>query len=1623
MVTRHYISTVYTAVVLPIISCVYLTIGQYLVHANDKYGIGQPYDVFSLHDALGMSGGGRNTVAFVNSGHTGGDIDSVIHSLSSIVSGAGKTAVTITSQDDLGNVCKGTIRSTSNCFGAVVFSSSPNEGSDGLWNYTLRADGALGLTFDVTEDSNDAQIYVMPFQRAVDEAIANITSPHDSKPLQGTTQALAYTQMTEDQRLAQQRQEYQSSFIDYLSVAFLVSLIGVCYHMPGHIATEREKGLSSLIDAMMPARNALDRQIARMAGHMASFAMVYFPGWLAASIILRSLIWKETNYGVVIVFFLLSGLAMTSMSLLGASFFKKAQLSGVVTAVVWLALGILAQALNNPGTAAVTILSVLFTPCNFVFFIVTIARFESEGQATNLLTTAPGSKAHLPGIVHWILMIVQALVYPVLAATVERWLHGVSTTSRRPGALSSSDDGLVVDTVRVEHATKIYKPSVLRRLFSFVSPPRPEVKAVDDVSLTAKRGQILALLGANGSGKSTTLDAIAGIGNLTSGKISVDTTGGLGVAPQQNVMWDELTVEEHIKIFNELKVPENPSTDEENEDLIDAIGLGPKTFSLSKTLSGGQKRKLQLGMMLTGGSAVCCVDEVSSGIDPLSRRKIWDILLSERSSRTIIMTTHFLDEADLLADNIVILSQGQVQAEGSSAELKDTMGAGYHIRVLDAKYVEDSPQIDGVERKMTSNTITYTAPSSNLAAEVIRSLEASDVRYQFSGPTIEDVFMHVESTMHSAVTAPPHQFGTEKSPNSEQVDSDNDNVKDLALLPGKPIGRFKQIWVLYRKRLTIFKTNWVPYVAALLIFVIAAGITQRLVKGKEAVGCTTAEQSQQTDSNAFTDFFDSALVVAGPASDFTSSTLKTLLGPLVPGSSSLGGGKDSANLKLVNKLSELESFINANYSEVMPGGWWLGGSGSQPLVAYAADNLSIYTSVITQNFLDVMLTNITIATSYSQFDIPVAPDTGDTLQLAVYLGLAACVVPGLFGLYVNKEKRTNVRGLEYSSGARSLALWSSHLLFDFAIILVAMALVTIIYASTSHVWYHVAYLFPVFMLYGLASMLISYLMSMVWSSALATYAATTAFTGIGFAVYLIAYLFIITFSDATAIQQNVLIGHWVISLIFPIGSFIRSLLVGLNAFSSACDGHSLQSDPAAMVAFGGPILYLAVQSILYFCILVYADSGLTAFRSGVAQKSPDSEDAELAEELVRVTAPEHEKDGLRIVHLAKAFGKYTAVDNVSFGVDHGEVFALLGPNGAGKSTVISLIRGDLPPSRNGGDVFVENTSIVKKRAQARSNLGVCPQFDAIDSLTVREHLQFYARLRGITDVDHQVAAVIRAVGLDVYANVMAHTLSGGNKRKLSLGIALTGNPSVILLDEPSSGLDAVAKRVMWRTLETVTAGRSILLTTHSMEEADALASRVGILAKHMLALGTPQQLRDRYGDTLHVHLVSKTAPHSTTAEMEHMRSWVQSTFPNAEIERETYHGQMRFSVTPSEVSEKVGGHGSSSSSAIGQLLIMLEEHKEDIGVAHHSISPTTLNQVFLSIVGQNDIVEEGYERPRPWYTMTLPELIYTSIVKKRQAQRMERRRQKKAAANSQESNHDAVMKDTMERPSDPSSVS
>ena len=1491
----------------------------------------------------------------MNNGFTGGDIEAVINEVGSQAGSFGGELQVLDSETDLLSVCRNSIRGTSNCIAGAVFYSSPSEGPHGLWNYSLRADAALQSKIVTDSTHNDAEIYLLPLQHAIDRAISGLGN---GTTLPGDVDEYPYTSMTKEQRRERIRVRYMGGIIQILAIAFFIGVVGVTYQLTGIIATEREIGMAQLLDCMMPNFRRWQPQMARIIGNHLAFDIIYGPGWIVMAIILAVGVFSKTSTAIVIIFNILAGLSMSSMSVLGAAFFRKAQLSGITSVIVSLLLAIIAQVAHNADTASVAILSLLFPPMNYVYFVILMARWERKNLGTNLIKSAPENTSSLPGIVLWVFLIIHIIAFPIIGAWVERYLYGTASKERKSSVTESAT------AVSLTRFTKSYPPTLVTQAWGTIKrQPAQNVLAVNSLSLDAMRGQIMVLLGANGSGKSTTLDAIAGLNSISSGSIQINYSEkgvGLGLCPQKNVLWDDLTVSEHVRIFNHLK-GKTVATKPENLALLESCDIINKLSAKSKTLSGGQKRKLQLAMMFTGGSSVCCIDEVSSGLDPLSRRKIWDILLAERGRRSFIFTTHFLDEADLLADHIVILSKGSLKASGTAVELKHQLGSGYRIHVYHSEGERQAGIYEDVTHTVYSDQTTYLLPTSADTATFLTRLERDGVtEYQVSGPTIEDVFLKVAEEVRTPNATPENldELGSRDSNEEKAVKDSRVMVQEAKaevpqLLSGRRLSMPQQVLVLFAKRWTVFRRNMLPYLAALLIPIIAAGLVTLFLNNFERAGCSLEASAAQFDVASLSAQIDYQLV-AGPASSITQDAVQRYAETF----GGAGGGLISNATQLVNSvhlvdtLAEFNNYIDSRFANVTPGGFFMGDNSSPATFAWRG-NGDIGFSTITQNALNNFLAGLSITSQYQPFDVPWAEDTGDALQLITYFGLAMSVYPSFFALYPTIERLRNVRGLHYSNGVRSAPLWFAYTLFDFIIVVITSAVATIIFRAVTSVWYHIEYLFVVFFLYGLASTLLSYVISLISRSQLAAFAFAAGGQAVMFLLYFIAFMSILTYSPTDLIDRNLNIAHFTIATVSPVANLTRALFVTLNVFSVTCRDREFASYPGSMTTFGGPILYLILQTFILFGLLLWWDSGSVIKRFRARKKVQQLEDqdtleTEVSNELTRVVSS-GSQDGLRMLNISKSFKKNLAVNNVSFGVPKGEVFALLGPNGAGKSTCISMIRGDLQPSHRGGDILVEDISVIRHRAQARARLGVCPQFDAVDRMSTREHLHFYAKARGVSDPKHNVEAVMQAVGLQQYADRMAEKLSGGNKRKLSLGIALMGNPSVLLLDEPSSGMDAAAKRWMWKTLASVVPGRSLVLTTHSMEEADALASRAGILSSKMLALGTTDYLRRKHGDAYYVHLVHTAAPHSTADDMTRIREWMVERFPEADVEPKVYGGQLRCSL-PIQTSDK---------SSIASLFTALEAEKGRLEISYYSVSRSTLDQVFLNVCKKASVQEEG----------------------------------------------------------------
>lgn len=868
---------------------------------------------------------------------------------------------------------------------------------------------------------------------------------------------------------------------------------------------------------------------------------------------------------------------------------------------------------------------------------------------------------------------------------------------------------------------------------------------------------------------------------------------------------------EHVYILAAIKSRGYKGFQDGLDELIDACDLGHKQHVQAAKLSGGQKRKLQLAMMLAGGSRICCIDEASTGLDPLSRRHIWDILLAERGKRTIILTTHFLDEADALSDRILILNEGVIRAEGSATELKANYGGLYKVYVPQARLVQLTGFMNTPVPGSTEVPILEGSPAQMIS--FLDQLEKQGIHdFRVQGPTIEDVFMNIAGGSRETI-----------GPGPEDTSDINNS---LALLPGTRISGFQSMRYLWLKRFVLLRRNSWPYIVATLIPLFVAAVAGIVFLHKYDISHCDATLAPAAPSPSLppATIFSHINFVLGPSEAITPEISSSVNNYLRQQSDQQ---TPAINLQTVQTFSDFEQYIRQNYSTLSPGGLYLGGNDAPATFAYQAES-SLYSSVLMLGLLDSLLNNVSTTTRLAIFMSPptvrskthciigflffwkltcyhfrrsrwatglnlfceclrgspsviyvvLRKATGGSPMLmsnSRYFGLSLAAYPAFTALYPTLERTTKIRSLQYSNGIRPLPLWTAHSLFDLGFVTLISGLCALILVAVFHSWIGLGYLFVVILIYSCVSVLLGYVISLYSNSQAAAFGIAAGFQATTYAIYIIGYFAVWNLSSPLSASRDLNLYHFFVAAILPAGSLARALLVSINFLGINCADFSFISSYLGNIElYGGPILYLLIQGSALFFFLLWTDLPHQhhLFRT-LKERNRDIEETELLDRdvMAEVFRARDSNDPLRVLSVSKAFEhKRLAVDNVSISIARDETFVLLGPNGAGKTTLISLIQNDLP--LRSGEIFLDSKP--HKTAAAKNVLGVCPQFDALDKMTVREHLQLYARLRGVPDVMHNVNVLLDYMSLRPYAYQLAETLSGGNRRKLSLAIALIG---------------------------------------------------------------------------------------------------------------------------------------------------------------------------------------------------------------------------------------------------------
>ena len=392
------------------------------------------------------------------------------------------------------------------------------------------------------------------------------------------------------------------------------------------------------------------------------------------------------------------------------------------------------------------------------------------------------------------------------------------------------------------------------------------------------------------------------------------------------------------------------------------------------------------------------------------------------------------------------------------------------------------------------------------------------------------------------------------------------------------------------------------------------------------------------------------------------------------------------------------------------------------------------------------------------------------------------------------------------------------------------------------------------------------------------------------------------------------------------------------------------------------IVEIILYSLLSLIIIKYKQSGLGFFQflisccKNVSRKINQKIEYESDEKIINFEknfqdlSPlnlqrKEKKDCLSLVNITKYFDSLKVIDNFNVDLFGNEIFCLLGHNGAGKTTLVNMISGIFDPSE--GDIYYKGTSIVTNKDYLFENIGVCQQEDIFfDYLTVSEHLNYMCEIKGGKTNINEVNELIIKIGLAEKANSLCGTLSGGQKRKLCTALALIGNSNIVILDEPTSGMDPMSKRSLWEFLKNYQKNKIILITTHSLDEAEYLGDRIGIMSDGVfICCGTSSYLKSKYPCGFNINLLINSEKFNDDKK-KIIFEQIQSLEPKAEIK---IASKGVFSINIQSNNEH-----------ISEIFKIIEDSKKEFGIEDYTVASTSLEDVFLKINNKSDLNDMKY---------------------------------------------------------------
>ncbi|XP_064604121.1 cholesterol transporter ABCA5-like [Liolophura sinensis] len=1225
--------------------------------------------------------------------------------------------------------------------------------------------------------------------------------------------------------------------------------------------------------------------------------------------------------------------------------------------------------------------------------------------------------------------------------------HANNTASHDEDVEPVSSDLRGKEGIRIMNLRKVFKGR------------EEDTVAVDGLTLDMYVGQITGLLGHNGAGKTTLINMLTGLTTATSGHSTVlglDITDAnsmdkircnSGVCPQHNILFDKLSCREHLQVYAGIKNVPEAEVDMQVEQALADVDLVDQGSALAEELSGGQKRKLSVAIALIGDPKVMFLDEPTAGMDPYSRRHLWSLLQKRKKGKIILLTTHFMDEADILADRKAIVAKGQLRCCGSSLFLKNRFGIGYHLNMVvepscDADQVTEfiTQYIDDVQlARRHGNELSYTLPLSNVNSfpALFSALEYSGTSdtstsnslgiktFGVSMTTLEEVFLklgeHDETGRKADLQAPAISDGQlsvsghSSAPSSVHHSMELFPIQDDNAAFNRSITK-QRFWALLKIRFLQAIRVKIALIFQLFLPVVFV-----------IVGCVVNKTAAPPDNTASPPSLSMQSALGAYVTLNNASIPVGLSQPFIFEDGSGGSSFITLlkmNLEVAIKIDESNSSVNlldarphhvgVNFSSLTPAAQ---GYDSSFTVLYndtAVHSLPVAIDLLLNGLYGMVLASAPPKHIHT-FNLPwnntetVLTFNNGAFSASIILALAFALIPGGFGTLIVREREVKARSQLRVSGVSWVMYWGTSFIFHFlqfsipAILCIIVVLAAQV-PSLSHAG-AILCLILLFLLYMPSNTLLSYNLSFLFKKG---ETAMSVLPNIFTYASMIPYI-AVALLDAMRNSDTAEIIHYVFCVIDP-----PYLVFGGIYYIDRMHRIQVLTNSELTVGdyfkWSNKILFVFIMAVIHFVLLAYlllflevrstGGDPMDVFKCGtnsvgsskiIPEDNGDvieGEDSDVAAERQHVDSLEYENTEevpvIVVKNVRKEFksrGKKkknkklcaggdekikAVVRNSTFAVSAGEVFGLLGPNGAGKTTTINMIIAEEGLTK--GKIEVAGYNVRSSLSEAFQALGFCPQHDALwDVITLREHLHCYAAIRGVApkEIPSTANQFIESLKVQDHADKHSKKLSGGTKRKLSYAMSMLGNPRVVLMDEPSTGMDPQSKRFLWDTISSSFKGkdRGAILTTHYMEEADALCSRVAIMVNGQLqCLGPTQHLKDKFGSGYVLEVKVKSGGQATSGagdggtntqvtadeRLLQFEEYVKKLFPDS-VCVEKFGERAQFKIPNANIV------------SLGQTFSALEEAKVLYNVAEYSFSQSTLEQVFLMFAKQQ--LEEGMDQP------------------------------------------------------------